>query len=65
MSIDIKNLDLSRLYMLRARLSHNLFVLRFKKATSQLNQTHLIRQVRRQIARVNTAITEQQKALGE
>lgn len=34
------------------------FKLRMQKATGQLNQSHLLRQVRRDIARVETLLTE-------
>lgn len=34
------------------------FNLRMRKATGQLNQTHLLRQVRRDIARVKTVMTD-------
>lgn len=34
------------------------FNLRMRKATGQLNQTHLMKQVRRDIARVKTVLTE-------
>ncbi|AJQ97582.1 MULTISPECIES: 50S ribosomal protein L29 [Gynuella] len=36
------------------------FKLRMQKATGQLQQTHLLGQVRRNIARVKTVITEKQ-----
>ncbi|MAZ66681.1 MAG: 50S ribosomal protein L29 [Kangiellaceae bacterium] len=34
------------------------FKLRMQKATGQLSQTHLLREVRRDIARVETLLTE-------
>lgn len=34
------------------------FNLRMKKATGQLNQTHLLKQVRRNIARVKTVLAQ-------
>lgn len=34
------------------------FNLRMQKATGQLNQTHLLKQVRRDIARVKTVLNE-------
>jgi len=34
------------------------FNLRMRKATGQLNQTHLLKQVRRNIARVKTVLNE-------
>ncbi|TVP51940.1 MAG: 50S ribosomal protein L29 [Halomonadaceae bacterium] len=34
------------------------FNLRMRKATGQLNQSHLLRQTRRDIARVKTVLTE-------
>lgn len=40
------------------RLLKEQFNLRMRKATGQLNQSHLLRQTRRDIARVKTVITE-------
>ena len=39
-------------------LLHNQFKLRMQKATGQLQQNHLVNQVRRDIARVKTLLTE-------
>ncbi len=39
-----------------------LFNLRFQNATNQLDNTSRIKEVRRNIARIQTAITEQAKA---
>ena len=36
------------------------FALRMQKATGQMNQTHQIRRVRREIARVNTVLAGKQ-----
>jgi large subunit ribosomal protein L29 len=41
-----------------------LFNLRFQNATNQLNNTGRIREVRRNIARIQTVITEKAKAVG-
>ncbi|KAA8982586.1 MULTISPECIES: 50S ribosomal protein L29 [Gammaproteobacteria] len=40
------------------RLFKEQFNLRMRKATGQLNQSHLLRQTRRDIARVKTVMTE-------
>jgi large subunit ribosomal protein L29 len=40
------------------RLLKEQFNLRMRKATGQLNQSHLLRHTRRDIARVKTVITE-------
>jgi len=39
-------------------LLHDQFKLRMQKATGQLQQTHQVKQVRRDIARVKTLLTE-------
>ncbi|KXU39028.1 50S ribosomal protein L29 [Ventosimonas gracilis] len=44
------------------RLLREQFDLRMQKTTAQLTQTHLLRQVRRDIARVRTLLGEQVKA---
>lgn len=38
------------------------FNLRMQKATDQLEKTHQIKEVRRNIARVNTVLTEKERA---
>ena len=40
------------------RLLKEQFNLRMRKATGQLNQSHLLRQTRRDVARVKTVLTE-------
>ena len=50
-------LDSELLRLLEAR-----FKSRIKKATGQLGQTHLLKQQRRDIARVKTMLTEKAKA---
>lgn len=50
---------------LQIRLEDNLkdqFTYRMQKATGQLGQTHLLRQVRREVARIKTVLTEKQVA---
>jgi len=44
------------------RLLREQFDLRMQKTTAQLTQTHLLRQVRRDIARVRTLLGEQVRA---
>jgi len=39
-------------------LLHDQFKLRMQKATGQLTQNHLLKQVRRDVARVKTVLTE-------
>jgi len=41
-------------------LSQQLFKLRFQKATGQLENNHKMRQVRKDLARVKTILTEKQ-----
>ncbi len=41
-------------------LSQQLFKLRFQKATGQLDNKHKMRQVRKDLARVKTILTEKQ-----
>lgn len=46
---------------LQARLEDNLkdqFTYRMQKATGQLGQTHLLKQARRDVARIKTVLTE-------
>lgn len=43
---------------LMLELLHDQFKLRMQKSTGQLQQTHLVKQVRRDIARVKTLLTE-------
>lgn len=43
-------------------LAEQLFRLRFQKATGQLENAMKIRQIRRDLARVKTRLTEKQKA---
>ena len=38
------------------------FRLRMQKATGQLNQTHLLKQTRRNIARIKTVLSQKQSA---
>lgn len=44
------------------RLREEQFKLRMQKATGQLGQTHLVKETRREIARVKTIIAELNKA---
>ncbi|MBU6320017.1 MAG: 50S ribosomal protein L29 [Alphaproteobacteria bacterium] len=45
-----------------ARLKKEQFNLRFQKATGQLEKTSRVRQVRREIARIETILSEKAKA---
>jgi large subunit ribosomal protein L29 len=44
------------------RLNREQFNLRFQKATGQLEKTHRVRQVRRDIARIKTVLAQKQAA---
>ena len=46
------------------RLRREQFNLRFQKATGQLEKTSRVRDVRRQIARIETVLTEKSRAAG-
>lgn len=59
----LKDLDGKSVEELKKELEKQLadqFKLRLQKSTGQLNQTHLARQVRRDIARIKTVISQKQ-----
>ncbi len=65
MSIEAKDLrgnDAGELRRTVRKLEEDLFKHRLKKTTSQLENTMLIRQTRRDIARVNTVLAERLRA---
>jgi len=55
---DMRNKTPQELDALLLELLKEQFKLRMQKATSQLNQTHLLGKIRRDIARVRTLLTE-------
>ncbi|VEU59734.1 50S ribosomal protein L29 [Mesomycoplasma neurolyticum] len=58
--IELKNKSLSELETLLTELKNELFLLRFKNSTSRQDKTHKIPEIRKDIARVLTAIREKQ-----
>jgi large subunit ribosomal protein L29 len=59
---DLRGNDPAELLSTRRKLEEDLFKNRLKKNTNQLENTMLIRNARRDIARVNTVLTERQRA---
>ncbi len=53
---ELKNKSTAELQTQLEELLNGQFKMRMQKATGQLNQTHLIRQTRRDIARVKTEL---------
>ena len=58
---DLKNTSVEELKNLLTEAKKELFNLRFQNATNQLDNTARIREVRRNIARIQTVITEAEK----
>ncbi len=56
---DLKSKDIEGLRSELLELRKTQFTLRMQKASGQLEQTHQIRQVRRDIARVKTLLAQQ------
>ena len=59
---DIKDLALQEMVKKLSELRYNLFELRMKNKLGQLGNPQEVKQVRKDIARVKTAITAKQKA---
>ena len=59
---DLRGNDSDELLRTRKKLEEDLFKHRMKKVTNQLENTMLIRQARRDIARVNTVLGAKQRA---
>jgi large subunit ribosomal protein L29 len=59
---DLRGNDPAELLNTRRKLEEDLFKNRLKKNTNQLENTMLIRKARRDIARVNTVLTERLRA---
>lgn len=57
---ELKNKSLSELQQLVKDYKAELFLLRFKNSTAQQEQTHKISEVRKNIAKVLTAIKQQE-----
>ncbi|MGZ9431972.1 50S ribosomal protein L29 [Mycoplasma sp. CB776] len=57
---ELKNKSLSELKQLVVEHKAELFSLRFKNATSRLDKTHQIKEIRKNIARVLTAIQQKE-----
>ncbi|WGI36580.1 50S ribosomal protein L29 [Mesomycoplasma lagogenitalium] len=62
---ELKNKSLSDLQNLVNEYKAELFLLRFQNKTSQLDKTHKISEIKKNIARVLTAIKLQEKASKE
>ena len=59
---DLRGNDPAELLSTRRKLEEDLFKNRLKKNTNQLENTMLIRQARRDIARINTVLADKQRA---
>lgn len=59
-AIELRDKSLEELQTSLLTLLKDQFNLRMQKATGQLTQSHLLRQVRRDIARVKTVLNEKQ-----
>jgi large subunit ribosomal protein L29 len=59
---DLRGNDPAELLSTRSKLQEDLFKNRLKKNTNQLENTMLIRNARRDIARVNTVLNERLRA---
>jgi large subunit ribosomal protein L29 len=55
---DMREKSVEELNTLLLDLLHDQFKFRVQKATGQLQKTHLVKQVRRDVARVKTLLTE-------
>jgi large subunit ribosomal protein L29 len=62
---DLRGNDPTELRSTLRKLEEDLFKNRLKKNTNQLENTMVIRKARRDIARVNTVLTERLRALKE
>ncbi|MCO6431815.1 MAG: 50S ribosomal protein L29 [Deltaproteobacteria bacterium] len=61
---EIKGLSATDLQERARALADELMKLRFRKATNQLDRSHQLRQIRRNLARVETLLTSSRKAKG-
>jgi large subunit ribosomal protein L29 len=58
---DLKTKSVAELKTLLSELRRKQFKLRLVKAGGEMNQTHFIRQTRRDVARIETILTEKEK----
>jgi large subunit ribosomal protein L29 len=61
---DLRGNEPEELVSTRRKLEEDLFKHRMKKVTNQLENTMVIRQARREIARINTVLSEKLRAGG-
>ncbi|MDE6181835.1 MAG: 50S ribosomal protein L29 [Eubacteriales bacterium] len=61
--LELKNKSTDELNVELVNAKKELFNLRFQNATNQLNNTARIREVRKNIARIQTVITQKQKGI--
>ena len=61
-ALDLRALDAAELTEKLEEAKEELFNLRFQMATNQLDNTSRLRQLRREVARINTVIREQEIA---
>ena len=61
-ALDLRGLDASELTEKLDEAKEELFNLRFQMATNQLDNTSRLRHLRREVARINTVIREQEIA---
>ena len=59
---DLREKDDQELHQLESQLREELFRMRLKKHTNQLQQTHMLRETRRDIARIKTILHERRSA---
>ncbi|MDJ0924504.1 MAG: 50S ribosomal protein L29 [Acidimicrobiia bacterium] len=64
-ALDLRALDAAELAEKLDEAKEELFNLRFQMATNQLDNTSRLRQLRREVARINTVIREQEIAAWE
>ena len=61
-ALDLRALDAAELAEILDEAKEELFNLRFQMATNQLDNTSRLRHVRREVARINTVLREQEIA---
>ena len=62
---DLKALSAQELKSRGVKLAEEMMKLRFQKTTGQLKQIHRLSQIRREIARINTLLTQARAAKGK
>jgi len=58
---EIKELTTSELEARKREMRHELFNLRIQQQAGQLERPHILRQLRRDVARVDTVLTEKRR----